>query len=156
MLVVKRCRRCENEKPLADFHADRSCSDGRRHICKACAKAAVVAWREEDPERWRQRMLADHERRKEKDPEAVRRWKRSVSARRRARLREAAVERVDLTAVWERDEGVCGICGEPADSLDWHLDHVIPIARGGEHSMANVQVAHPICNRRKGARLSVA
>ena len=29
------------------------------------------------------------------------------------------------------------------------LDHVIPIARGGEHSYANTQIAHLTCNIRK-------
>jgi 5-methylcytosine-specific restriction endonuclease McrA len=32
-----------------------------------------------------------------------------------------------------------------------HIDHVIPLARGGEHSYANAQAAHGPCNMRKGA-----
>lgn len=71
---------------------------------------------------------------------------------RRARLAGARVERVDVAVVFERDEGVCGICGDPVDPASWHLDHIVPLARGGEHSYANVQVAHPVCNLRKGAR----
>lgn len=60
--------------------------------------------------------------------------------------------RIDRQTVWERDEGICGICGEAADRNDWHMDHVIPVIRGGEHTMENVQVSHPTCNRKKGAR----
>jgi 5-methylcytosine-specific restriction endonuclease McrA len=67
----------------------------------------------------------------------------------RARVAEAFVEPVDPQIVWERDEGVCGICGKPADRDDFHVDHVIPLSKGGEHSYANVQVAHPVCNVRK-------
>lgn len=33
------------------------------------------------------------------------------------------------------------------------LDHVIPLAKGGEHSRANVRCAHFICNSRRGANL---
>lgn len=62
------------------------------------------------------------------------------------------VERVERSVVWERDGGICGICGEAADAADWHMDHVKPLARGGEHSYANVQVSHPRCNRQKGSR----
>jgi 5-methylcytosine-specific restriction endonuclease McrA len=39
------------------------------------------------------------------------------------------------------------------DPANWHLDHVVPLSRGGEHSYANVQVAHPFCNLSKGPRL---
>jgi 5-methylcytosine-specific restriction endonuclease McrA len=28
----------------------------------------------------------------------------------------------------------------------------VPLALGGEHSYANTQVAHPLCNLRKGSR----
>jgi 5-methylcytosine-specific restriction endonuclease McrA len=74
-------------------------------------------------------------------------------SRRRARLRGVKVENVDHAVVYERDGGVCGICGEPVDVTDFHVDHIVPIALGGEHSYANAQVAHPACNKRKGVRL---
>lgn len=74
------------------------------------------------------------------------------NAERRARLREVTVERVSRAAVFERDGGVCGICGNPVDPTNWHLDHIVPLAKGGTHEEANVQVAHPRCNLSKGAR----
>ncbi len=37
------------------------------------------------------------------------------------------------------------------DSLS--LDHVMPLARGGEHAIDNVQAAHLRCNVRKGVKL---
>lgn len=75
---------------------------------------------------------------------------RASEAARRARKRNQFVEPVDPQIVWERDEGVCGLCGKPADYADWHMDHVVPLARGGEHSYANTQVSHPACNLEKG------
>lgn len=75
---------------------------------------------------------------------------REVVNRRRARQRGAYRENVERQKVWERDEGVCGICGEGADMDDWHLDHIIPLGPG-EHSYENVRVAHPRCNIAKGA-----
>lgn len=86
------------------------------------------------------------------DPTQIRLADRRRQATRRARKRAAVVEVVDPAAVWTRDRGVCGLCGEVADSADWHLDHVIPLAAGGEHSYANVQVSHPRCNLVKGPR----
>lgn len=74
--------------------------------------------------------------------------------RRRARLMKAFVAKVDRESIWVRDAGICGICGSPADHDKWHLDHVLPLALGGSHEPANVQVTHPTCNLRKGARIA--
>jgi 5-methylcytosine-specific restriction endonuclease McrA len=74
------------------------------------------------------------------------------AAKRRARKKNAPIlEAIEHAVVFERDGGVCGICGVLVDPANWHLDHVIPLSRGGEHSYANVQVSHPTCNLSKGA-----
>ena len=50
----------------------------------------------------------------------------------------------------------CAICWEPIEEEyphpDIHLEHIVPLSRGGEHSLENTQVAHRVCNRRKWAR----
>lgn len=56
---------------------------------------------------------------------------------------------------------VCGICGKPVDfSLKFPnpmskcIDHIIPIDKGGHPSdLANLQLAHLICNRIKSDHL---
>ena len=45
----------------------------------------------------------------------------------------------------------CGICGERPDGLEYHFDHIVPIARGGAHHIGNLQFAHAACNLQKGA-----
>jgi len=70
--------------------------------------------------------------------------------KRRARKLNQFVEDVNREEVWARDEGICGICQEAADHNDWHLDHIKSLSQGGEHSYANTQVSHPLCNRVKG------
>ncbi len=73
--------------------------------------------------------------------------------KRRASKRDQFVEHVNSLVVLERDDGVCGICGGDVDPLDFHVDHIIPLSRGGEHSYANTQAAHPFCNLSKHDRL---
>lgn len=79
--------------------------------------------------------------------------------RRRARKRDAFVEDVSRDEVMRRCRWVCHLCRERIPkSAEWPdpmfgtVDHVIPLADGGEHSYANCKAAHLTCNCRKGAR----
>jgi 5-methylcytosine-specific restriction endonuclease McrA len=76
------------------------------------------------------------------------------SARRRARERNARVGRIDYKKVLAASNGRCGICGEPFDQMDYHFDHIVPLSIGGAHTQNNLQVAHPGCNLKKGARVA--
>lgn len=73
----------------------------------------------------------------------------SIEAVRRARKAGTATERVYRSVVWRRDSGICYVCGEAADPDDWHMDHTIPLSKGGSHTYGNVGVAHPSCNLAK-------
>ena len=61
--------------------------------------------------------------------------------------------RVEMIKDARRDEAPCPLCGEalgPSDDL-LHIDHKVPLARGGRTEMSNLQVVHRICNQKKGA-----
>lgn len=47
-------------------------------------------------------------------------------------------------------EGTCALCGGSLDLSHFHVDHRIPFRWGGEHERGNLQLAHPLCNLRKG------
>lgn len=63
---------------------------------------------------------------------------------------------ISLKKLYERDGGICQICGEPCDWNDreWgtngptypSIDHINPRANGGAHQWENVQLAHCMCN----------
>ena len=84
-----------------------------------------------------------------------------------AQLRRAREAGVKITAgarwrVFERDGWVCQICLEPTDrDADFPdrkyptIDHIIPLAAGGEHAEANWQTACHSCNSSKGSRVMV-
>ena len=66
---------------------------------------------------------------------------------------------ITLKKLYERDGGVCQICGDPCDwdDKEWgcngptypSLDHIIPRAKGGDHKWENVQLTHCLCNSKK-------
>lgn len=88
-----------------------------------------------------------------------RRWQRKAQrandghARRRARKADATIEHFTRQEIIDRDKSTCHLCGKHCDPIDIHLDHVIPLSRGGDHSRENVKVACSQCNMRKGARI---
>lgn len=92
------------------------------------------------------------ERAKAKKPVLYRQHGNASSMRRRARKAAAPVEMFDRLALWVRDRGSCHLCGRRVSAIDFSLDHLIPIARGGATSEWNLAVAHIRCNQRRGTR----
>lgn len=83
---------------------------------------------------------------------------RAAHSRRRAIEAGAYVEDVWRSKVYERDGYTCQLCHKPAKMAAEvphpkapTLDHIIPLAAGGTHEYANVQLAHFICNSIKSA-----
>jgi 5-methylcytosine-specific restriction endonuclease McrA len=167
--MMRTCRKCGETKPLEQFVKASRCYHGRSHQCKACSAAVAARWRDDHPERTAEnnRKWAEHSvrtRRQAKEARAAARAARlphetdcslsrvATALRKNSRSRGAEiVDRVVPLVVLERDDGLCGICGEDVDPMDFDIDHVVAIADGGEHSYENVQLAHSSCNSRKSA-----
>ncbi|MEU3903309.1 HNH endonuclease [Streptomyces goshikiensis] len=85
----------------------------------------------------------------------------SSDARRRMRLEQARTVQVFAPLdVHTRDQWICQLCRLPIDpKVAWpdpmsaSVDHIVPLSRGGQHSMINVQSAHLSCNSSKGDRI---
>lgn len=61
--------------------------------------------------------------------------------------------RAKLELLW-RDGKRCAICGRKIKNLeDLTVDHIVPIAKGGENVIENYQLAHKACNEAKGSML---
>ena len=46
----------------------------------------------------------------------------------------------------------CAICKKNLKKTGFHLDHVVPLARGGKNIDANIQLTCPKCNTSKGSK----
>lgn len=72
---------------------------------------------------------------------------------------DGQIERIDPWEVYSASGWLCQLCGalvDPSlqhpDPMSASLDHRRPLAAGGRHRRDNVQLAHLLCNMRKGAR----
>ena len=88
---------------------------------------------------------------KENHPEQQRKIERQSEEKRRAQKLNQFIEDIDRQTVYQMHGGMCGICEQFVPEDDFHVDHVIPLARGGMHGYVNVQPAHPKCNIEKWA-----
>lgn len=153
--------RCREVERLADAERKRERYATDPHYAEAqrartSSPEYLAARRERDRERRRdpeyQAAEAERYRERRASPDFEDRTLPERRRRRRARMRDATVEEfttADLYADWdERGMYACVVCGAP-----WaHVDHIQPLAAGGEHSVANLQ---PLCadhNLSKGAR----
>lgn len=89
--------------------------------------------------------------------------RRTGKAMRRARKRAVRYETVRPHEIFARDGYRCGICGKrcTVSAVVPHpraptLDHIVPLAKGGEHTMQNVQCACFRCNTIKSDTMSGA
>lgn len=146
----KICADCGVEKPTEDFYPVGAFLQAR---CKPCAAVRAKKYRDSRAEIIRAQARAQAVR------HAVKR--RDNARRRRATIRTAHVEHVESLVVLDESDWTCGICGEDIPRvvlwphpLSPSLDHIVPLASGGEHSYENTQSAHLLCNMSKGARVA--
>lgn len=67
--------------------------------------------------------------------------------------RNKARKLITLDEIMYLYEGICQIClKEVEDPVEASRDHIIPVSRGGESVLENLQLAHRSCNTFKGSR----
>lgn len=66
-----------------------------------------------------------------------------------------------LRRVYERDKGICHLCGRPVPHPNESevpagrtasSDHIIPRGHGGTDRLVNLRLAHELCNNLRGDR----
>lgn len=167
---MRRCQHCDGPIPETLRAGTKFCSPRCRssnwarenaqevNAAVSARRKASVEIRAKRAAEWRKKYAADDSFR-ERRSEHSRAYKLAnrdrATARERARKaakRGALVEHVDRDICFSQHDGICGICHEPIIGA-FHVDHVIPLSRGGEHSYANCAPAHPLCNQRKSNKL---
>jgi len=108
----------------------------------------------------RKNILLDIKNNREKRNAQWRRWWANSSKKTRdsrhqkdkIRRRSAlgAINYISRREIFDRDLGICAYCGAQLEFKSWHMDHVLPLSSGGQHSKGNVVVSCSNCNLKKG------
>jgi len=134
----------------------------------------LKTWRDENPEKlkeynfkWRNKNKEHEKERCKKyrkdNPEKIRathtawikshpEWRKIQDRNQRAKRRSKALGKLSLGLVnrlLTRQKNRCAICRKSLKKTGYHLDHIIPLARGGKNVDSNIQLTCPKCNREK-------
>lgn len=133
--LTTKCRVCEKEFVVKDNN--KTCSDSCRDEARKVFQKSTHLRRRTDPAYLERRRMAQQ--------------------RRRARQNSLPSEDFSFSEIYERDGGICQLCGMETDPSCGHnsdlyptIDHIVPISMGGGHTRGNVQLAHRLCNISKG------
>lgn len=172
--TAKYCPKCKESKPATTeyFSRYKSTQDGLQAWCKSCMSATnrahYAANREQERIRGRGFRLKNPAYRRNQyqaNPERQRDYNRKYraenkEARRAAEHRREAHKRnadgthtaMDEKMQYKVQKGKCHWCGVDVGEI-FHVDHVIPLSRGGSNGPENIVIACVSCNTSKGNKM---
>lgn len=152
MSQKKQCTKCNFIKEIIEFSKRKALKDGYRSQCKECDKLHNDRYKSENKET----INIQRKEYRKSHPELARKYKHE----RRARMYNNGYEHVDIEYFWKVQMGYCQLCFTSIDRtlhhrdmMSWTLDHKIPLSKGGPHFYSNLQLAHRMCNQKKGSKI---
>ena len=163
-----RAYNAEPEHKIKKAARDKAYHTAHREV----AYVANLAWREAHPEAWR----GYQERYRERHREAIRERHRLWAAKERqekthhVRVRHRQNENIrrtrkteaggsfttsDLERLWATQKGRCPYCGRFLSRASHHIDHRVPVSKGGSSYPSNLCLCCPACNMRKHTKVAV-
>lgn len=147
-----RKRNPDYQQPKPDAEAERDRARRYRTANPNANKEATLRYRKNNPQAAQNSSRKYYNANRETELSRTRAWfgtpegrayKCAHEARRRAKIqtKDPRVKAVYKIAAWLRDLGD-----------DVHVDHILPLSRGGTHTYGNLQILEASANRKKSAR----
>lgn len=169
---MKNCSKCGKDKVLSEFGKFSRSKDGLKAWCKSCVKLYNVQHHQKNKTKHNEQSRAYHLQNKERmnalgraNAAANRERERERALRAyyknpnkykiRARAREMLLNSMEELVTPEEIEqmfidqqGLCAYC-ECHISTGYHIDHMLPLSRGGQGDWSNIALTCPFCNLSK-------
>lgn len=164
---------CGLVKPLDEFGLNKRRSDKKNTICRTCNRNKSNQYQKENREarnayshqyyldnieekrKYSRTHGPKYYAKKQQDDPMYYRLQRGKERAKKAGAEWQHISTTDLLSHWEQediDAEVCYYCKQTVNTDDLHLDHGIPLSKGGSHSIDNLFPAHKSCNLSKGER----
>lgn len=142
----KKCSRCKECKPAEFFGKLAQSSDGLRSYCKPCE----VEWAKEKYWRDVEKSRSEAMQKYFLNVHRSRAYGRVAASVRRARITGAGGfhTRQDVLTILKLQKYKCAVC-ECSVKKEYHVDHIMPLAKGGTSWPWNLQILCPTCNMKK-------
>lgn len=163
----RQCRKCGSVYPLTlDYwNKDKRGEYGYMTICRQCRNATKAAWREANPDKVKAQKQRSHIRNKERNNRRSMDWQliksNEVYPRIALHVRKRRALAMQTTGSHTNEQIAqmlidqnhqCFYCGKDI-SKKMHIDHFIPLSRGGSDDISNIVLACPHCNLSKNDKL---
>lgn len=162
--VIKRCGNCSRFLGENDFYWVNKKKLKKASSCKKCVSTKTLIWQLLNPEKTNIKALRGYYKNPtlyskwiRKHPEYNRmnalEWAKANPHKANAKTRRYQAKKLDLTPLLSTEEKhIIEILYKWSDELpgNWHVDHIIPLSKGGLHHPNNLQVIPSNQNHMKG------
>lgn len=122
------CTRCHKEKPRTEFYV------GERSYCKECEQVDASS-----------RMRRYRRTLRGKASQALQTSRKTI--KRNGYNVKDDLTLMDILFTFAMADGECAYCGKVTD--DYHLEHIVPLSKGGPNTLSNTTVSCKSCNHSK-------
>ena len=158
-MAMKICYKCKESKNFDCFNKDKAKKDGFGSYCKKCTSENNYKYRLANVEKIklkRQQYYLDNIDRLKKEHKEYRlanlERRRNHQHTRRVKKLSNGVFKISPKELKKLYSSSCFYC---SSTENIHADHLVPISRGGQHSIGNLLPACKKCNLSKGSKLLI-
>lgn len=168
-IEYKECSRCKKLKQLSDYYKDKTNWDGLYGFCKECSSEKDKKIYRKNPKKKYEKVL-EYQRRtglikkyKPYNPAYYSSEKSKMKKRARDLKRRLLKKNADsnfkitydvIDFIRKKYDNKCAYCGKDCTE-EYHIDHKLPISRGGGNNIENLALSCPMCNWKKNNKTDI-
>lgn len=167
---LKKCSRCQEDKPLSDFYKKAKSKDGLMPSCKKCHYEIQKEWQNKNKDKrssYNKKYYGKPEKKEKQENwlksntewvrARARNWNKNnpykiseYKNRRRVREQNGHFTAAQFKELCEKHENRCANCKK---ETRLEADHIIPVSKGGSNTIDNIQPLCRSCNARKSNKV---